>query len=275
MFSGTSFLGTGRKSHGAKISGAAKGSATQTGRRHRRHGRKWRASVAAPMPAEVAAYLGGFGFAAADAETWEDLPQDEVPEGLVRSGPWIAIGIAEHREERGHTWYKVECSLASPHGCAKTVQWQVSRRLQHLRELWHEPLKSVLGEQYKQDFEEAPFAHRCGYRGTSARLHAWCCRLSACINAGQMPPIVVALTLRFLEAPNFSICGPQPCGALASGDEGDSIIRCGSDHPSLAACSTSEGSGLSESEEEGGEQEYESDWECDTDSEDSGSDEAD
>jgi hypothetical protein len=89
-----------------------------------------------------------------------------------------------------------------------------------------------------------------------------------------MPPIVVALTLRFLEAPNFSICGPQPCGAVASGDEGDTIIRCGSDHPSLAAYSTSEGSGLSEGEEEG-EQEYESDWECETDSEDSDSDGAD
>jgi hypothetical protein len=217
----------------------------------------------------VAAYLAGFGFAAADAQQWEDLPQDEVPEGLARSGPWIAIGIAEHREERGHTWYKVECSLASPEGCAKTVQWQVSRRLQHLRELWYEPLKATLGEQYKQDFDEAPFAHRGGCRGTSARLNAWCCQLSTCINAGQIPPLVVALTLRFLEAPDFSICNSQLSPAATCGDEeGDASTRCGSEHPSLAACSVSDGSCHSGGEEEK-EQEYVSDFESDSDDSDS------
>mmetsp|Transcript_16977 Transcript_16977/g.35462 ORF Transcript_16977/g.35462 Transcript_16977/m.35462 type:complete len:293 (+) Transcript_16977:85-963(+) len=160
----------------------------------------WLVSVSPPAPSDVAAYLESFGYAAADAQTWEDLPQDEVPEGLARSGPWLGLGIAEHQETGGHTWYQVECSLAVPG--SRTVEWQVGRRLQHLRELWYEPVKQQLGKSYKEHFEEVHFAHRGGRRGTSARLHTWCSTLAARINAGQLSPDVVALTLRFIEAPD-------------------------------------------------------------------------
>jgi len=143
-------------------------------------------------------YLENFGFLAADAQTWLDIPLDEVPEGLERSGAWIMLGVAEHFERKGHTWYQLDCSL-SQHG-AKTVGWQVTRRLSQLRKLWYKKVKAHLGEEYATVFAKTPFARRGGRRGTSARLNRWCERLATSINSGLIPPAVVALTLRFLEA---------------------------------------------------------------------------
>eukprot|EP00409_Alexandrium_fundyense_P007917 CAMPEP_0195047608 /NCGR_PEP_ID=MMETSP0347-20130606/38339_1 /TAXON_ID=2932 /ORGANISM="Alexandrium fundyense, Strain CCMP1719" /LENGTH=60 /DNA_ID=CAMNT_0040075887 /DNA_START=59 /DNA_END=238 /DNA_ORIENTATION=- len=60
-------------------------------------------------------------------------------------------------------------------------------------------MKRELGKSYKEHFEEVHFAHRGGRRGTSSRLNTWCSRLAARINAGQLSPAVVALTLRFIE----------------------------------------------------------------------------
>jgi len=256
----------------------------------------WLAAIAPPPPADVATFLGSFSYAAADSQTWEDLPQDEVPEGLARSGPWLGLGIAEHQEVGGHTWYQVECSLAL--AGSKTVEWQVGRRLQHLRELWYERVKSELGKSYKQHFEDVHFAHRGGRRGTSVRLHTWCCRLAARINAGQLSPAIVALTLRFLEAPDMlrheelqnvsgsvvagsgaftpkvlHVSSKRPpmdmgkYGATAAGEDSVSSrsTRCSlSDRDHLPAAS-SEGSDGSECEGDEDE-EYESDFETESES---------
>eukprot|EP00441_Pelagodinium_beii_P015260 CAMPEP_0197652850 /NCGR_PEP_ID=MMETSP1338-20131121/34694_1 /TAXON_ID=43686 ORGANISM="Pelagodinium beii, Strain RCC1491" /NCGR_SAMPLE_ID=MMETSP1338 /ASSEMBLY_ACC=CAM_ASM_000754 /LENGTH=254 /DNA_ID=CAMNT_0043227799 /DNA_START=62 /DNA_END=823 /DNA_ORIENTATION=+ len=158
-----------------------------------------RASSSSQVPEEVVPnYLENFGFMAADAKTWMDMPLDEVPEGLERSGAWIMLGVAEHYERKGHTWYRLDCSL-SQHG-TKTVGWQVARRLSQLRKLWHDKVKADLGEEYATVFSQAPFARHGGRRGTSARLDKWCERLATSINSGLMSPAVVALTLRFLEA---------------------------------------------------------------------------
>mmetsp|Transcript_117172 Transcript_117172/g.343233 ORF Transcript_117172/g.343233 Transcript_117172/m.343233 type:complete len:296 (+) Transcript_117172:148-1035(+) len=250
----------------------------------------WLASVSPPSSSEVASYLETFGYAAADSQTWEDLPQDEVPEGLARSGPWLGLGIAEHQEAGGHTWYQVECSLALQG--SKTVEWQVGRRLQHLRELWYESVKRELGKSYKEHFEEVHFAHRGGRRGTSSRLNTWCSRLAARINAGQLSPAVVALTLRFIEAPDSSRqqeLQSAPCATVGTlqvpprrhvdvsrcciafaGEESVSSrsTHCSvsdGDHPLPLASSIFGGSDASESDSEGDE-EYESDFETESES---------
>mmetsp|Transcript_150377 Transcript_150377/g.265376 ORF Transcript_150377/g.265376 Transcript_150377/m.265376 type:complete len:277 (-) Transcript_150377:175-1005(-) len=228
-----------------------------TGRRHQK--RSWKRSLAPPDRAEVAPYLESFGYVAANAQNWEDLPQDEVPEGIARSSPWLGLGIAEHTEQAGHTWYQVECSLRMD-GC-KTVEWQTGRRLPHLRKLWYESIKSELGETYKTHFKNTPFAHRGGRRGTSARLNAWCGQLAKCVNAGLLSPAVVALTLRFLQAPTPR-SGGQPqrdrdeCSSNPSGDLSAASTRCG----------TSEGDNSPEhlSECEECDEDYESDFESDS-----------
>lgn len=228
-----------------------------TSSRHRK--RSWERSLAPPDLSEVASYLETFGYAVADAQNWEELPQDEVPEGITRSSPWLGLGIAEHMEEGGHTWYQVECSLRLD--VCKTLEWQAGRRLPHLRKLWYEVVKSELGEMYKMHFKGTPFAHRGGRRGTSARLNAWCGQLAKCINAGLLSPAVVALTLRFLQAPTRR-SGGQPhrdrdeCSSNPSGDLSAASTRCG----------TSEGDNspehLSECEEL--EEDYDSDFESDS-----------
>jgi hypothetical protein len=195
---------------------------------------------------DVVNYLSEFGYAADDAQSWDELPQDEVPEGLGRSGPWLGLGIAEHGESGGHTWYQVECSLALPDG-SRTVQWQVGRRLQHLRELWYEPVKAELGEHYRHHFGDAPFAQRGGRRGTSARLHEWCCRFAACANAGQFSPARIASTLRLLEAPSASAV-KDDWGCSSVGSTRDGLTPTGDLSP------TGESS-----------EEYESDFESDSD----------
>lgn len=228
-----------------------------TSRRLRK--RSWKRSLAPPDREKVASYLEPFGFVAADARNWEDLPQDEVPEGITRSSPWLGLGIAEHMEQGGHTWYQVECSLRMD-GC-RTVEWQAGRRLPHFRKLWYESVKSELGEMYKTHFKDTPFAHRGGRRGTSARLNAWCGQLARCINAGVLSPAVVALTLRFLHAPTPR-SGEQlhrdrdDCSSNPSGDLSVASTR----------CSTSAGDNSPEhlSECEEGDEDYESDFESDS-----------
>lgn len=162
---------------------------------------------------------------AEDAQTWLDLPLDEVPEGLERSGAWVSIGVAEHYEQGGHTWYRLDVALATPG--ARTRSWQVVRRLSQLRVTWHDRTKAALGEEYRNVFGKVPFAGRGGRRGTTAKLHRWCERLAASINAGLVPPAVVALTLQFLEASNVAASEgkgetPEDCISAVS-------TRCGSE----------------------------------------------
>lgn len=225
-----------------------------TSRRHRK--RSWKRALASPNREDVASYLETFGYLAADADSWEDLPQDEVPEGIARSSSWLGLGIAEHAEQGGHTWYQVECSLRMD--SCKTVEWQVGRRLPHFRKLWYDAVKAELGDSYKTHFKDTPFAQRGGRRGTSARLNAWCGQLAKCINSGSFSPAIVALTLRFLQAPHRT-SGGQPqddCSSNPSGDLSCISTRCG----------TSEGDHSPEhlSECEEGQEEYESDFESDS-----------
>lgn len=224
--------------------------------------KKWLASIAPVAPSEVAAHLKVFGYAADDDRTWDDLPMDEVPEGVARSGAWLGLGIAEHYESGGHTWYALECSLAVEG--LKTKEWQVGRRLGHLRKLWYDRVKSELGDSYKDNFNDVHFAHRGGRRGTSAKLDEWCCKLAACINSGQMSPAIVSLTLRFLEAPAPVLV--QNSGDCPGGT--DECISGASTQCSLggAASLSRDTSDLSNNGEEDDEEYYESDFEEDSES---------
>lgn len=227
--------------------------------------KKWLASIAPVPPSEVAAHLKVFGYAADDENLWDDLPTDEVPEGVARSGAWLGLGIAEHYESGGHTWYSIECSLAIEG--LKTREWQVERRLGHFRKLWHDRVKAELGDAYKENFDDVHFAHRGGRRGTSARLDEWVCKLARCMNAGQLSPTIVSLTLRFLEA-------PAPNAGQADADcQGNATEECTSGVSTQcsffggAESGSRDVSDLSNcEEEEDEEEEYESDFESDSES---------
>jgi len=206
--------------------------------------------------------LKTFGYAAEDDKAWDDLPTDEVPEGVSRSGAWLGLGIAGHYEADGHTWYVVECSL-SVEGL-KTTEWQAARRLGHLRKLWYDRIKADLGDSYKENFSEVHFAKRGGRRGTSARLDEWCSKLTACINSGQISPALVSLTLKFLAAPNPALA-TKSVGCDGGADECTSgaSTQCSFGG---GASSNSEGSDVGHDVAEDDDDFYESDFESDSES---------
>jgi len=105
------------------------------------------------------AFLLKYGYAAADASSWQTSSSSESP-------PLLSIHVSGHDERDGHTWYQVECSLASSKH--RPMNWQVSRRLAQLREDLHDPVKTSLGKSYDTHFGKAPFAHMGGPRGTTA-----------------------------------------------------------------------------------------------------------
>merc|ERR1712039_578930 len=111
-------------------------------------------------------------------------------------------------EAARHTWYIVESrvSLGEDSRVEACIQWLAPRRLEHLRKDLHDIVKSTLGETaYATWFharEGAKFAPHGGLPGTTAHLRRWFDALSSCINSKVAPPLVAAVTLRFLEAPD-------------------------------------------------------------------------
>merc|ERR1712048_334037 len=72
---------------------------------------------------------------------------------------------------------------------------------------------------YEQHFNGAPFAHKGGLPGTTARLRRWLSTLAKCINSGICPPSVVGLTLGFLNTPEPpSVTGNAKQAATAVAD---------------------------------------------------------
>merc|ERR1712217_626818 len=72
----------------------------------------------------------------------------------------------------------------------------------HMRDCMHDVVKKELGSAYKERFAGAQFAHKGAPSGTTARLACWCRKLAENINAKLVPPFAVAVTLRFLGAPD-------------------------------------------------------------------------
>mmetsp|Transcript_95259 Transcript_95259/g.296195 ORF Transcript_95259/g.296195 Transcript_95259/m.296195 type:complete len:237 (+) Transcript_95259:79-789(+) len=156
-----------------------------------------------PQAQEPVAYLEARGFAPKDAGAWR-LPPPEA-------GPRFDARILRHLEVSGHTWYIISCSLQPKAGdqpaddggsnATAPVEWRVKRRLRHLREGLHDPVKALLGGNYSTLFQGMRFAFSGGLPGTSDRVNTWLASLNACVNDGRAPPAVVALALQWLEAP--------------------------------------------------------------------------
>jgi len=155
----------------------------------------------------VAQYISAYGYRPRDDMVWERFAGDTST--LTR--PTLQIRVRQHIEAAKHTWYIVESTLRMD-GAERLprLDWLAPRRLAHLRKHLHDPIKNTFGEAYARHFEGARFPNRLALPGTTAQLHRWCNALADCINSRSAPPLVVATTLHFLEAP-----GPWPGGGEA------------------------------------------------------------
>lgn len=144
--------------------------------------------------ASIPTFLRRYGYLAFGPHTWHPSQKDST----------LSIRITNHAEVDSHTRYHVECSITWPgdDGSHVVHTWAVEQRLMNFRVDLHDPVKRELASSYKLIFGRAHFARRGGPRGTSARLNRWLQRLAHCINSREVPPVVVALTLVALNAPD-------------------------------------------------------------------------
>merc|ERR1719291_1159778 len=150
---------------------------------------------ASPVAAE--SFLEGLGFGLTDAGTWQGPGAPGAGGGPL---PQLLVEVEGHEEGRGHTWYVLGCSLGEAGAARRT--WRVRRRLAQLRDVLHSSVREALGsDMYGELFARTPFASRGAPTGTTERLRAWCKTLANCINDGKAPPMLVALTLQFLQVP--------------------------------------------------------------------------
>merc|ERR1712048_875852 len=120
----------------------------------------------------------------------------------------FSIDVIGHIEFGGHTQYQIKCKVQSTaeqqivaESCSpqssgapscQVHSWGTIRRLVHLREGLHDPLKHALRKRYEDFFEKTPFAHHTGVPGTTERLRGWLTTLTSCINSGVITPYLVA-----------------------------------------------------------------------------------
>lgn len=105
----------------------------------------------------------------------------------------------------------------------------------HLRVGVHDPVKRELAGSYAKMFHRAHFAQRGGPKGTTTRLSRWFRRLAHCINSRTVPPVVVALVLTALDAPDAPSTKPcvshvqltAPLSMMANHSEKDDSGSCG------------------------------------------------
>mmetsp|Transcript_137605 Transcript_137605/g.243150 ORF Transcript_137605/g.243150 Transcript_137605/m.243150 type:complete len:224 (-) Transcript_137605:111-782(-) len=149
---------------------------------------------------ELSSYLGFFGYEATSAMQWSEAHLDGV-----RESSQLVLEVALIGSDRvdGHTWYVLDCALWKPLVDFGRAEWQIHRRLTHMREGLHDVVKEMLGsDQYSKHFGSTPFAQRGGFwGGTEERLRSWCQNLARFINSGEAPPAVTAAALRFFAAP--------------------------------------------------------------------------
>lgn len=157
-------------------------------------GRDLQAQLAPPEASELFVYLEKFGYKTQHAHSWPARSEKSV------SWPKITLDqINGHEERAGHTWYFLMCHLKVKGLAAR--HWCVQRRLSQMRSLLHDPIKQETRDHYDLYFDEARFASRGGLKGTTKTLQTWLATWAAAINAAQVPPHLLGLTLRFLEAP--------------------------------------------------------------------------
>lgn len=171
--------------------------------------------------------LGSYGWQPADVQSWRAPPGAN---GTL-SCPRLQLRVAGHEELEGHTWYSLECRLQGGANFGNTwcpsapLFWKVRRRLSQLRTQLHDQIKDLLDGGYEARFKNAHFAPAGGLPGTTAKLQRWFTALTSCVNGGHCPPLMVALILRFLEAPKASevITMPDDSGEPADWPADDEL----------------------------------------------------
>lgn len=159
------------------------------------------------------------------AHTWDNVKPRVFLKchgfGLQTEGgalPILSIIVTGHEEDNGCTWYKLECAIVQPN--ASRSEWHTRKRLVHLREILHDPVKLYIGEEeYDGYFAQTRFPSRGGWPGTTARLVSWFSTLTRLISAGELSIQVKTLVLRFIDAPYI------PCTIIACLDEHESEVK--------------------------------------------------
>jgi len=146
-------------------------------------------------------YISAYGYTAQDEDVWHVTSIYQPRPELSR--PTFQVKVRQHAEIANHTWYFLEGSLLldrPPH----RLDWLAPRRLTHIRQYLHDPVRAASGDEYNKHSGKVGFAQRMGPRGTTKRLGNWLSALAVTINSRTAPPRVVALTLHFLETPCLS-----------------------------------------------------------------------
>jgi len=162
----------------------------------RKNGRGSTEASPAPLDrTKVPLFLEPYGYIARDSVEWWESP---VPE--------IRIQVRGHSKNAGHKLYHIECSLNKPgQWHSPYLSWRCSRRLTQLRTGLHDMAKQELGNSYRVCFDGVHFASRLAPTGTTQKLDTWCQRLANSINSKSVAPVVAALTLRALGAPDMDV----------------------------------------------------------------------
>lgn len=152
---------------------------------------EWLAQHALGDPDQDAPFLQAFGYAAIDSTSWASDPPYARPQ--------IKIFVTEHARIGYHEWYLINVTLEQEG--FERFQWEAARRHVHIKKLWYEQVKQDCGPQYKKQFAGAHFPASGKSSSIMKKLVNWCIVVARGINDGYLSPAIVALTLRFLDAP--------------------------------------------------------------------------
>lgn len=152
---------------------------------------EWLAARSIGEPDQDAAFLSVFGYAAIDSGNWDSSSRQARPQ--------LKIFVTEHASIGKHTWYLISATYEQDG--FERFQWEAARRHVHFRKLWYEHVKRELGKDYNKHFAGSHFPSSGGASSIMKKLVNWCISLARCINIGYASPAIVALTLRFLDAP--------------------------------------------------------------------------
>lgn len=170
-----------------------------------------------PSPVKsTAQFLQQYGYEAVSDECWTTLSNGEAEHMLD-------ISINEHHEVDRHTLYSIDCILILDG--LRRLEWRADRRLTQIRNQLHDPLRKQLSSTYSQIFDSAPFAHRGGPAGTTARLDRWFNALATSINSRACSPGVVSTLLQFLDSPEPPAMKPAMQPAVSKRDSGLALFQ--------------------------------------------------
>lgn len=148
---------------------------------------------------DVAPFLEQFGYGVTNEKNWSRSAAEQ---------PQLSLTVEDHAHFGGHTQYEIKGELRNANSDRDDdpiVSWGTIRRLRHLREGLHDPVKTELGPRYPNFFSKTPFARHTGPTGTTDRLRGWMTSLAACVNTGSLSPCLVSVVLRLVDVPGTPI----------------------------------------------------------------------